>query len=163
LSGYALYSIGSGAINLITGPFISATSGMQPFYVTRMHYRRTIGSYFEFRDNSTNGALPPAASAPATRLVAPTTAVDAPSPANVRFGTSYALGSQTGTMRVPVASAVMYGVEVDNTVGTALLSAAQIWNYLRNDINVSGSIGDRLKNCSTVESTGSQIASFKSS
>jgi hypothetical protein len=66
-------------------------------------------------------------------------------------------------MRVPIAGAVAYGVEVDNTIGTALLSAAQVWNYLRNDINVSGSIGDRLKNCSTVESTGSQIASFKSS
>lgn len=163
LSGYALYSTGSGAINIFSGPFISSTSGMQPFYVTRMHYKRTIGSYFEFRDNSTNGAVPPAAGAPATRLVSPNTVVDSPLPANVRYGTVYASGSLTGTMRVPVPGAVTYGVEVDNTVGTALLSAAQVWNYLRNDISVSGSIGDRLKNCATVESTGSQIASFKSS
>ena len=163
LSGYALYSTGSGAINIMTGPFISSPTGMQPLYVSRMHYRRTMGSYYEFRNNSTNGALPPAASAPATRLVSPDTVVDAPIPANVRFGISYALGSQIGTMKVPVAGAVMFGVAVDNTVGTALLSAAQVWNYLRNDISVSGSIGDRLKNCATVESTGSQIASFKSS
>ena len=160
---YGFYSTSASSIHLLTGPFISSPVGIQPFYVTRMHYRRTIGSYFEFGDNSTNGALPPAGSAPATRLVSPDTAVDAPIPANVRFGTTYALGSQTGTMRVPIAGAVAYGVEVDNTIGTALLSAAQVWNYLRNDINVSGSIGDRLKNCATVESTGSQIASFKSS
>ena len=156
-------SLGTGAINIFTGPFISSPTGVQPIAVSRMHYQRTLGSYFEFRDNSTNGALPPAVSAPATRLVAPTTAVDAPIPSNVRFGISYALGSQIGTMKVPVAGAVMFGVAVDNTVGTALLSAAQVWNYLRNDISVSGSIGDRLKNCATVESTGSQIASFKSS
>lgn len=156
-------SLGTGAINILTGPFISSPTGVQPIAVSRMHYQRTLGSYFEFRDNSTNGALAPAVSAPATRLVAPTTVVDAPIPSNVRFGISYALGSQIGTMKVPVAGAVMFGVAVDNTVGTALLSAAQVWNYLRNDISVSGSIGDRLKNCATVESTGSQIASFKSS
>jgi hypothetical protein len=159
----AIYNLVVGAINILTGPFISDPTGTQPLYISRMHYRRTIGSYFEFRNNSTNGALPPAASAPATRLVSPDTVVDAPSPTNVRFGITYALGSQTGTMRVPIPGAVAFGVEVDNTVGTALLSAAQVWNYLRNDISVSGSIGDRLKNCSTVESTGSQIASFKSS
>lgn len=159
----AYYCTGTGAINILSGPFISGDSGVQPIYVSRMHYRRTFGSYYEFRDNSTNGALPPAGSAPATRLVSPDTVVDAPIPANVRFGISYALGSQTGTMKVPIPGAVMYGVAIDNTVGTALLSPAQIWNYLRNDMNVSGSIGDRLKNCATVESTGSQIASFKSS
>jgi hypothetical protein len=162
-SNVALSSTGTGAINILTGPFISSPTGIQPLYVSRMHYRRTIGSYYEFRDNSTGGVLPPSAPAPATRLVSPDTVVDAPSPANVRFGTTYALGSQTGTMRVPIAGAVAYGVEVDNTIGTALLSAAQVWNYLRNDISVTGSIGDRLKNCATVESTGSQIASFKSS
>ena len=162
-SNIGLNSTNAGAIHLLSGPFISHPTGIQPIYVTRMHYRRTMGSYFEFRNNSTNGALPPAASAPATRLVSPDTVVDAPIPSNVRFGISYALGSQIGTMKVPVAGAVMFGVAVDNTVGTALLSAAQVWNYLRNDISVSGSIGDRLKNCATVESTGSQIASFKSS
>lgn len=163
MAGAGFNSTSASAINILTGPFISSPSGIQPLSISRMHYRRTMGSYFEFRDNSTNGALPPAASAPATRLVAPDTVVDAPIPSNVRFGISYALGSQIGTMKVPVAGAVMFGVAVDNTVGTALLSAAQVWNYLRNDISVSGSIGDRLKNCATVESTGSQIASFKSS
>lgn len=159
-SGYALYSIGSGAINLMTGPFISSDSGMQSFYVARMHYLRTMGSYFEFRDNSTNGALPPAGSAPATRLVSPDTVVDAPVPANVRFGTVYASGSQTGTMKVPAAANVRLGVAVDNTVGTAVLAPGDVWDYLRANMNTSGSIGERLKNASTVDSTGTQIASI---
>jgi hypothetical protein len=156
----AFYSTGAGAINVLSGPFISGDSGVQPFYVARMHYRRTMGSYFEFRDNSTNGALPPAGAAPATRLVSPDTAVDAPIPANVRFGTVYASGSQTGTMRVPAASNVRAGIEVDNTVGTAVLTASQIWEMLQSNLTTPGSIGERLKNCSTVQTTGSQIASL---
>jgi hypothetical protein len=157
---YGLYSTSASSIHLLTGPFISSPVGIQPFYVTRMHYRRTMGSYFEFRDNSTNGALPPAASAPATRLVSPDTVVDAPIPANVRFGTTYASGSQTGTMRVPSASNVRAGIEVDNTVGTAVLTANQIWDILRSNLTVAGSIGERLKECSTIESTGDQLVSL---
>lgn len=157
---HGLYSLSTASIHLLTGPFICSPVGIQPFYVTRMHYRRTMGSYFEFRDNSTNGALPPAGSAPATRLVSPDTVVDAPSPANVRFGTVYALGSQTGTMKVPAAANVRLGVEVDNTTGTAVLAPGDVWDYLRTNMNTSGSIGERLKNASTVDSTGTQIASI---
>jgi hypothetical protein len=159
-SSVALSSTGVGAINILTGPFISSPTGIQPLYVARMHYRRTIGSYYEFRDNTTNGALPPAGAAPATRLVSPDTVVDAPSPANVRFGTIYASGSQTGTMKVPTASNVRAGIEVDNTVGTAVLTASQIWEMLQSNLTTPGSIGERLKNCSTVQTTGSQIASL---
>jgi hypothetical protein len=153
----AFYSTGAGAINVLSGPFISGDSGVQPFYIARMHYRRTMGSYFEFRDNSTNGALPPAGAAPATRLVAPGTAVDAPSPANVRFGTSYALGAQTGTMIVPSPSNVAKNVPVDNTVGTAILDADSVWAVPLTSINTLNSIGRRVKNAATVETTGAQI------
>jgi len=160
-TGYpAISSNNTSAINIFTGPFICSSSSIQPLYVSRMNYFRTSGSYFEFRDNSTNGALPPAASAPATRLVAPSTAVDAPSTNNVRFGITYASGSQTGTMYVPTASNVRLGVGVDNTVGTAALSVNDIWNVLTSTLNTSGSIGERLKNTSTVDSTGTQIASI---
>jgi hypothetical protein len=157
---YNFYSVSATAINILTGPFISHPTGIQPIYVSRMHYFRTSGSYFEFRDNSTNGALPPAASAPATRLVAPSTAVDAPSINNVRYGVTYASSSLTGTMRVPSASNVRLGIGVDNTTGTAVLAVSDIWNYLTNNLNTSGSIGDRLKNSATVASTGDQISSF---
>jgi hypothetical protein len=126
-----------------------------------MHYKRTLGSYYEFRDNSTNGALPPAGPAPATRLVSPDTVVDAPSPNNVRQGIVYALGSQTGIMKVPSPSNVRLGVPVDNTVGEAVLSPEDIWNHLKSNITTAGSIGERLKNVSTTDITGAQLQAFK--
>ena len=150
-------SLGTGAINIFTGPFISSPTGIQPFYVARMHYQRTMGSYYEFRDNSTNGALPPAVSAPATRLVSPDTVTDSPIPANVRQGTSYAAGSQTGTMIVPSPSNVANNVPVDNTVGTAVLDPNAIWAVPLTSINTLNSIGRRVKNAATVETTGAQI------
>ena len=150
-------SLGTGAINILTGPFISSPIGIQPFYVARMHYQRTMGSYYEFRDNSTNGALPPAVSAPATRLVSPDTVADSPIPANVRQGTSYAAGSQTGTMIVPSPSNVANNVPVDNTVGTAVLDPNAIWAVPLTSINTLNSIGRRVKNAATVETTGAQI------
>ena len=150
-------SLGTGAINIFTGPFISSPTGIQPFYVARMHYQRTMGSYYEFRNNSTNGALPPAVSAPATRLVSPDTVTDSPIPANVRQGTSYAAGSQTGTMIVPSPSNVANNVPVDNTVGTAVLDPNAIWAVPLTSINTLNSIGRRVKNAATVETTGAQI------
>lgn len=161
-STYGVISSGSFAINIFTGPFVSFSSGIMPFSVSRMHYFRTMGSYFEFRDNSTGGALAPAAAAPATRLVSPDTVVDAPSPNNVRLGVVYASGSQTGTMRIPPASSVKINVPVDNTVGTGVVSADQIWDVLMSGMNTVGSIGERLKNVSTVATTGQQISSYNS-
>jgi hypothetical protein len=153
----AIYNLVAGAINIMTGPFISSPSGIQPFYVTRMHYRRTLGSYYEFRDNSTNGALPPAGPAPITRLVSPGTAIDAPAASNVRQGVVYAAGSLTGTMVVPAASNVANNVPVDNTLGTAVLDPNAIWAVPLTSINTLNSIGRRVKNAATVETTGAQI------
>jgi hypothetical protein len=155
--GPAINNTNASAIIILTGPFISDPTGIQPLYISRMHYRRTVGSYYEFRNNSTNGALPPAASAPATRLVSPDTVADSPIPANVRQGTVYSLGSQTGTMVVPSPSNVANNVPVDNTVGTAVLDPNAIWAVPLTSINTLNSIGRRVKNAATVETTGAQI------
>jgi hypothetical protein len=157
VSSVVFSSTSVSSIHLMTGPFISDIYGAQPLYVSRMHYKRTIGSYFEFRNNSTNGALSPGASAPATRLVSPDTVADAPIPANVRQGTVYSLGSQTGTMVVPSPSNVANNVPVDNTVGTAVLDPNAIWAVPLTSINTLNSIGRRVKNAATVETTGAQI------
>jgi hypothetical protein len=63
-------------------------------------------------------------------------------------------------MKVPAASNVRAGIEVDDTVGSAVLTASQIWEMLQSNLTTPGSIGERLKNCSTVQTTGSQIASL---
>ncbi len=45
---------------------------------------------------------------------------------DVRFGTVYASGALTGVAYIPSASSVAFGVPVDNTTGTATLTAANV-------------------------------------
>jgi hypothetical protein len=78
--------------------------------------------------------------------------------ADVRSGTSYALGNKTGTCAVPSAGSVALGVAVDATTGTAVLTPAAVWDALTSGMTTSGSIGARLKNAATLDSTGQQLA-----
>lgn len=77
---------------------------------------------------------------------------------DVRSGVSYALGNRTGTCAVPAASSVAFGVAVDNTTGTAALTPSAVWNALTSTMTTSGSIGARLKNAATVDTTGQALA-----
>lgn len=84
-----------------------------------------------------------------------------PNEGDVRFGTTYAASpTRTGTLRVPLPQYVSQGVLIDNTVGTAYLSASDVWNVLTSTLTTSGSIGERLKNASTIQTTGDQLASY---
>lgn len=78
--------------------------------------------------------------------------------ADVRSGTSYALGNLTGTCAVPAAGSVALGVAVDATTGTAVLTPAAVWDALTSGMTTSGSIGARLKNAATVDTTGQSLA-----
>jgi hypothetical protein len=68
---------------------------------------------------------------------------------DVRFGTVYASGALTGVAYIPSASSVAFGVPVDNTTGTATLTAA----------NVRAAIGMASANLDTQLSTISTKAS----
>lgn len=81
-----------------------------------------------------------------------------PATSNVRAGIVYNGGNSTGTCAVPAASSVAFGVPVDNTTGTAVLTPSNVWDYLTTNINTSNSIGERLKNCSTIASVGQQLS-----
>ena len=84
-----------------------------------------------------------------------------PVEADVRFGTTYAASpTRTGTLRVPLPQYVSQGVLTDNTTGTAYINAADVWNVLSSSITTAGSIGERLKVASTVETTGDQLAAY---
>jgi hypothetical protein len=155
-----LRSDSSSAINLCSGPFVCSIYGFMPILCVRMHLIPSVTSYFEFRDETTNGAVSPGPIAPAARLVQPGYAVDAPAPANVRTGVVYASGTQTGTLAMPAAGSVAFGVPVDNTTGTALLSPADVWTAATSAMTTAGSIGERLKNASTVDTTGDQLAAL---
>jgi hypothetical protein len=83
-------------------------------------------------------------------------------PADVRSGTVYADGNLTGACAVPAAASVAYGVPVDDTTGTAFLSQsdvlAAVWGAATTSLTTAGSIGERLKNCASVDSTGTALA-----
>jgi hypothetical protein len=81
-----------------------------------------------------------------------------PAAGDVRFGTTFNQGNTTGTLRVPAAGSVALGVLVDNTSGTAVLTPAAVWDALTSGMTTSGSIGARLKNAATLDSTGQQLA-----
>lgn len=83
-----------------------------------------------------------------------------PPVSSVRVGVVYNVGNSVGTMAVPSASAVQFGVPVDNTVGTAALTPQSVWGYSRLSATEVDSMGDRLRNTATTQSVGYQIASF---
>ena len=156
----AVLSTNSSGINIFSGPFICSTYGTFPYQCVRMHLIPTTSSYIEFRDETTNGAGSPAPTAPATQLVSPATLISNLATSDVRFGVVYALGTLTGTLRMPTANQVTFGVAVDNTFGASVLTAASIWDYLVSNITTADSIGMRLKNVSTPQTTGEQLEAF---
>ena len=87
-----------------------------------------------------------------------------PTASDVRLGTSYNFGSSTGTAAVPSSNQVAAGIAVDNTTGSAVLTAANVtsavWDTQTTALTTSGSIGERFKNSATVSSTGDQIAAL---
>jgi hypothetical protein len=119
-------------ITILTGPLIcfspnDASAGVNPCLARRWFPADTGLSTFryEMRGQTTSGS--PAVRP--TRNLYLTNAYDAGYPAagNVRSGTTYgAGGSLTGTCAVPPAASVGVGVPVDNTTGTAAITAASI-------------------------------------
>jgi hypothetical protein len=110
---------------------------------------------------------------------------DNPAQNNVRSGVVYGPANIfTGTCAVPPANTVSVGVPVDNTVGTAQLDANALaaslsatltpslsaslppaiapllWDEDVANLNTPNSIGERVKNCATVATTGAQIAAY---
>jgi hypothetical protein len=85
-----------------------------------------------------------------------------PAATDVRDGVSYASGALTGSCKVPAAASVAFGVPVDATTGTAYLSQSDVlsavWGAATSSLTTAGSIGERLKNASTVATNSDQLA-----
>jgi hypothetical protein len=86
---------------------------------------------------------------------------DSPSQSDVRFGTTYLNGTLSGSVRMPQPSQVISGVRTDNTTGSYNVTldslTEAIWTKLTNTLTGSNTIGERLKNNSTIDSTGQQL------
>jgi hypothetical protein len=131
-----------------TGPFLR--NGFIPAIASQtLRINALSNPYFEFRKSDNTDV---------TYVDEDT--LNFPIELDVREGTSYASGLYTGTLAVPLPSNVRVGIATDDTVGTADLTAEDFWNYLVSNGFASGSMGERMKNVSTVASTGAQIASY---
>lgn len=116
-----------------------------------------------FIDDTSNKALFYRPGLTKKTLVDSAATLDLPATNNVRNGTTYNFGSNTGTCVIPSANSVAYGVGVDNTTGTATLTPQSIWDILINNINTNNSIGERLKNSATIDSVSTQVTTIKGS
>jgi hypothetical protein len=85
-----------------------------------------------------------------------------PSQIDVRSGSLYGgTNEYSGSMIVPSTSSVRYGVPVDNVTGSAILTPQDILTYAVSSLTGSNSIGARLQNIATVQTTAATIAAFK--
>jgi hypothetical protein len=170
-AGVNSYGIFSGTTPVrITGNLQNNSSGLMAVSVPFL-YLESTNMDWQFRkyDLTTN------------TLYTPGVATGHPAINNVRTGIVYGPTSNlTGTCAVPPANTVSLGVPVDNTVGTASLDANALaialdaslsaslpaaiapllWDEDVANLTTPNSIGERLKNCATVATTGAQIASF---
>jgi hypothetical protein len=153
----AVNSLNISSLNFFSGPLVSNKYGIVAVYVQRMFWIKTFGSYYEFRDSTTNGALYPFDPSPATRLVSPDTVVDAPLQKDVREGVSYSLGTYVGTLKVPSPNQVAFGIPTDNTTGVALLTGD---SWIAAISSSNDPFAERLRNTATVQTTAAQIAAF---
>jgi hypothetical protein len=82
-----------------------------------------------------------------------------PAASNVRQGTVFGDTAQfTGTVAIPSTGSVLKGVPVDNTTGSASFDTQNAWSALTSSLTVTGSLGARLRNISTVATTAVAIA-----
>lgn len=104
----------------------------------------------------------------AKTLVDPSTVGDYPANANVRLGTQFNFGNNTGTLAVPNPNQVAVGIATDNTIGTAVITEASLLPFLQqalspnSPIAVERSIDDEKSITFSWPVSGATIAGEKS-
>lgn len=123
ITSQAFASTNVSASNLISGILIGGSTGYPAVYAARWRIGTSpTGSYISQSLNGTSTMF--------TWYGADFSGFGQPSISDVRSGTTYASGSLTGTCAVPPAGSVALGVPVDNTTGTAVLTASAIQSAL---------------------------------
>ncbi len=103
------------AIITASGPFVNTNSFMA-IAAFRMRIFSTAITSWTFQNQSAGTKI----------LYTADSVLGQPAITDVRNGVSYASGSLTGTCYVPPAASVAFGVPVDNTTGTAMITRAQL-------------------------------------
>jgi hypothetical protein len=183
LGGHGISNATTGAVNLkrakgsafgpgntagLAATFGAENVGLGIIQIEELEYGEygmspTSGTGIRLKKLGSNVAVFNYVDAGAAKTLVDATQGQMPAASNVRDGVSYASGALTGTCKVPAAASVAYGVPVDATTGTAYLSQSDVlsavWGAATSSLTTAGSIGERLKNASTVASTGDQLAS----
>lgn len=172
---FVIFGTTTNTVNII-GSVFTSTYKSSPFLAVPAIYAVTlylsgnatsrlgtpIATFLRYNNSTQNSFTTPTNIALTNQtLYTPGVATGHPAEANVRTGVTYGpTNNLTGTCAVPPAAAVSIGVPVDNTTGTAYLNATDIWNVPLASITTPNSIGERLKDASTVQTTGAQLAAF---
>jgi hypothetical protein len=141
---------GTGATNLFTGPFYN-TGSFNAVYAYRMQMIEPTSTTWTF-DTETAGV--------SKTLYTSNQLPGVPQQTDVRQGTQYNFGL-TGSLAMPDPTTVQLGVETDNTTGSAIFTAEDMFNVATQNLTTSGSIGTLLTGASTVQTVGATISSFK--
>lgn len=131
----------------ITGPLINASNGVPAMYSIKSYIRTTPFTWMFTKLDTTS-----------VGLYTQDSVGGAPSGSDVRAGVYYGIdGGLTGSCYVPLPQYVSQGVLVDNTSGSAVLTAADFLSALSSS---SDPLAVRLRNVATVDTVGGQIAAF---
>jgi hypothetical protein len=148
----SIQSTSTSGLVRVTGPLISQNN-YPAVYTQRIQWMSSSVSYYEFQTETFPKDI---------ILYDPSYPITFPSSSDVRSGSLYGTTNQlSGSMVVPATSSVRYGVPVDNITGSATLTSQDILNYATQNLTGSNTIGARLKNISTVQTTAATIAAFK--
>jgi len=134
----------------ITGPVIN-TSTVMAIITNKIRFYSGVTAQWTVQDTTnSNITLSSISSSGVT--------IGLPLSGDVRYLTTYGQNNEyVGSLRVPSVDNVRKGVQTDFTVGTADLTANDIFSAITTSSN---SVAVRLRNVSTVQSAGDQIASL---
>jgi hypothetical protein len=126
-------NVGLGIIEIQELEF--GTNGMNPASGTGIRLKKLSSNVAVFNYCDTAGA----------KTLVDATTGQMPAATDVRDGVSYASGALTGTCAVPAAASVGFGVPVDATTGTAVLTPAAIRSELSVELGrIDAAISSRL-------------------
>ena len=150
ITAVGISSTGTTAINLFTGPFYN-TGSFNAVYAYRMQIIDPASTSWRFDTEIAGGSK---------TLYTSNQLPGVPRQNNVRKGTQYNFGL-TGSLEMPDSTTVKLGVAVDNTTGSAILTAQDMFDVLTQNIVQTGSIGETLDNVSTVQTVAATVSAFK--
>jgi hypothetical protein len=152
-SAPGLSSTSTTATVRVTGPLIASQNNINPVYSPKIQLISTSTPTYTLETDTFPREV-------TFYDVAFTSSL--PAQTNVRSSSLYGGTNEfSGSMIIPSASNVRYGVPVDTTTGSATLTPQDIFDYAVSSLTGSNTIGSRLQNISTVQTTAATIAAFK--